>query len=65
MIVDFYSNKSVFRHKVIMIISPSVLYFSLPYYIVNPCISAFIRIDDCFSMFTPSSYNFFDNKLVA
>ncbi|CAD6625659.1 HN1_G0034230.mRNA.1.CDS.1 [Saccharomyces cerevisiae] len=43
--------ESVFLHNNIAIISFSVLYITLSYYSINPCILASIKFSDCFSIF--------------
>ncbi|CAD6638701.1 HLJ1_G0005180.mRNA.1.CDS.1 [Saccharomyces cerevisiae] len=55
--------ESIFLHNNITIISAFVLYVSLSYYIINPCISAFIRFYDYFSTFMSSSYTAYDSIL--
>ena len=57
--------KSLFLHNAITIISSSVLYFLLSYYIINPRISASIIFDDCFSIFMLSSYTVCDDILIT
>ncbi|CAD6470162.1 Y55_G0057010.mRNA.1.CDS.1 [Saccharomyces cerevisiae] len=39
--------ESIFLHNNITIIPHSVLYVSLSHYIINRCISASIKFDDC------------------
>ena len=57
--------ESIFLHTNITIIPHSVLYVSLSYYIITPCISFSIRLDDCFSIFMSSSYTACDNILLS
>lgn len=47
--------ESIFLHNNITIISPSVLYFSLSYYIINPSISASFNFGCIFSYLMSSS----------
>lgn len=63
--MEILKMESVFLHNNITIISPSVHYVSLSYYITNPCISASIIFDDCFSIFMSSSYTACDNILLT
>ncbi|CAD6611641.1 HLJ1_G0045320.mRNA.1.CDS.1 [Saccharomyces cerevisiae] len=56
--------ESIFLYTNITIIPHSVLYVSLSYYIINPCTSASITVDDCFSIFTSSSNTVYDNILI-
>ncbi|CAD6624890.1 XXYS1_4_G0033160.mRNA.1.CDS.1 [Saccharomyces cerevisiae] len=56
--------ESIFLHTNITIISHSVSYVSLSYYIINPCISASTILDDCFAIFMSSSYTVYDNILI-
>ncbi|CAD6634001.1 HN1_G0005190.mRNA.1.CDS.1 [Saccharomyces cerevisiae] len=56
--------ESIFLHNNITIISAFVLYVLLSYYyIINPCISAFIRFYDYFSTFMSSSYTAYESIL--
>ncbi|CAD6623260.1 EM14S01-3B_G0030550.mRNA.1.CDS.1 [Saccharomyces cerevisiae] len=57
--------ESIFLHTNITIISHSVSYVSLSYYIINPCISASTILDDCFAIFMSSSYTVYDNVLIV
>ncbi|CAD6636634.1 EM14S01-3B_G0040360.mRNA.1.CDS.1 [Saccharomyces cerevisiae] len=57
--------ESIFLRTNITIIPHSVLYVSLSYYIINPCTSASIKSDDCFSISMSSFYTAYDNTLVT
>ncbi|CAD6469687.1 Y55_G0038890.mRNA.1.CDS.1 [Saccharomyces cerevisiae] len=57
--------ESIFLYTNITIIPHSVLYVSLSYYIINPCVSASTNLDDHFSSFASSSNTVYDNILVT
>ena len=57
--------ESIFLHANITIIPHSVLYVSLSYYIINPCVSVSTNLDDYFSSFVSSSNTVYDNILVT
>ena len=53
--IGILKMESIFLHTNITIIPHSVLYVSLSYYIINPCISASIKLANSFSSFISSS----------
>ena len=55
----------IFLHNSTTIILHSVLYVSLCYYIINPCISASSNFHDSFSYLMSSSNTVHDNILVV
>ncbi|CAD6622377.1 SX2_G0053590.mRNA.1.CDS.1 [Saccharomyces cerevisiae] len=57
--------ESIFLYTNIKIVSHSVLYFSLSYYIINPCTPASSNLNDSFSYLMPSSYTVYDNILIV
>ena len=64
-IIAFIKMESIFLHTNITIIPHSVLYVSLSYYIINPCVSVSTNLDDYFSSFASSSNTVYDNILVT
>jgi hypothetical protein len=58
-------GEAIFLHNIITIIPHSVLYVSLSYYIINPCISASSNLDESFSYLMSSSNTVYDNILVV
>ena len=63
--IGILKMESIFLHTNITIIPHSVLYVSLSYYIINPCVSASTNLDDYFSSFASSSNTVYDNILVT
>ena len=57
--------ESIFLHANVTIIPHFVLYVSLSYYIINPCVSVSTNLDDYFSSFVSSSNTVYDNILVT
>ena len=63
--IGILKMESIFLHTNITIIPHSVLYVSLSYYIINPCVSVSTNLDDYFSSFVSSSNTVYDNILVV
>ena len=63
--IGILKMESIFLFTNITIIPHSVLYVSLSYYIINPCISASSNLDESFSYLMSSSNTVYDNILVV
>ena len=63
--IGILKMETTLLHTNITFIPHSVLYVSLSYYIINPCVSVSTNLDDYFSSFVSSSNTVYDNILVT